>query len=56
MLDLFAGHINRSISKAHWIRSTVSDIYMHEEYLEDKIYNDIALLKVGINPPEKMRL
>jgi hypothetical protein len=33
----------------------VSEIHVHEEYLEDKVYNDVAVLKVGINPLEEMR-
>jgi len=45
-LDVLAGHINRSISRDQWIRSTVSEVHVHEDYLTDKIYNDIALLKL----------
>lgn len=45
-LEICAGHIDRSISKANWIRRTASEIYIHEEYLEDKIYNDIAIIKL----------
>jgi uncharacterized protein with PIN domain len=33
----------------------VSEIYVHEDYLQDIIYNDVALLKVSVNTLEKMR-
>jgi len=33
----------------------VSVIYVHEDYLQDIIYNDVALLKVNVNNLVKMR-
>ena len=33
----------------------MSEISVHEDYLSDKFYNDIALLKVSVNSLEKMR-
>jgi hypothetical protein len=55
MVEVRAGHINRSISRNDWIISSVSEIYSHEDYLPDKIYNDIAVLKVSVNTLKKMR-
>jgi hypothetical protein len=42
-----AGNINRRTRK-NWIHSSVSEVYVHEDYLpEEPYYNDIALLKVS---------
>jgi hypothetical protein len=46
-VEVWAGHINRSVSKNNWILASVSDIHVHENYLPDKVYNDVAILKVG---------
>jgi secreted trypsin-like serine protease len=54
-IDVWAGQVDRTISKRKWTISSVSEIYVHEDYLTDKIYNDIAVLKVSINTLEKMR-
>jgi len=33
----------------------VSEVHVHEDFMADKIYNDVALLKVSVNTLEKMR-
>jgi hypothetical protein len=48
-IEVLAGNINRSVSRTHWIRSWVSQMYIHESYMELENYNDVALLKVGKN-------
>ena len=48
-VKVFAGHVKRFTSMKNWVTSSVSQIYVHENYLMDKVYNDIALLKVSVN-------
>jgi hypothetical protein len=33
----------------------VLEVHVHEDYMDDMFYNDVALLKVSVNTLEKMR-
>jgi hypothetical protein len=48
-LEVLAGQTDRRASRDNWIVSSVSEIYLHEDYLRDIIYNDIALLRVSVS-------
>lgn len=45
-IEVLAGNINRSVSRGQWIQSRVSEVYVHESYMPDKNYNDVAVLKL----------
>jgi secreted trypsin-like serine protease len=45
-LEVWAGNIKRLRSRDRWLISSVSEVHVHEDYLDDKIYNDVALLKL----------
>lgn len=45
-IEVLAGNINRSVSRRHWIQSRVSQMYVHESYMQLQNYNDLAVLKL----------
>jgi secreted trypsin-like serine protease len=48
-IEVLTGNIKRSIPSDEWIRSQVSQVYVHESYMPDEVYNDVAVLKVRKN-------
>lgn len=46
-VEVLAGQVDRRVIKENWIILSVSDVYVHEEYLPDKVYNDVAVLKAS---------